>query len=122
MKELMADAKVYGWASMQACHAVWLQQIENGRAQWMDEDAKLEFKRAVWNAAPQATEPSQPLGRGYRQEQPLRQVAHCHHSQDTYQGMQDIQLGGLYPTGRTPSPAPHFFLLSLKSQPSMCPP
>ena len=41
LKDLMADTEVYGWATVHAYHAVWLQQIENGRAQWMDVDAKL---------------------------------------------------------------------------------
>ena len=30
LKELMADADVYGWAQVSTYRAVWLQQIENG--------------------------------------------------------------------------------------------
>ena len=60
LKELMADAEVYGWIPVRAYH-VWLQQIENGRAQWIDVDAKLEFRRAlVWHTAIRLPEPCKP--------------------------------------------------------------
>ena len=56
LKELMADAEVYGCNPVRDYHAVWLQQIENGRAKWSNEDAKLEFHRSlVWHTAPPAT-------------------------------------------------------------------
>ena len=52
LSDLMADAAIYGWESVRAFHAVWLQQLENGRVDWGDEDKKLEFWRAlVWNKA-----------------------------------------------------------------------
>ena len=35
LEELMADAELYGWESVRAYHAVWLQQIENGMVNWM---------------------------------------------------------------------------------------
>ena len=48
----MADAAIYDWESVWAFHAVWLQQLEDGRADWGDEAKKLEFWRAlVWNKA-----------------------------------------------------------------------
>ena len=31
--DLMADAATYGWEPIQAYHVVWLQQLENGRAE-----------------------------------------------------------------------------------------
>ena len=35
-----------------AYHGVWLQQLENGRAEWQDADLKLEYRWAlVWNSA-----------------------------------------------------------------------
>ena len=43
LKELMANVEVYGWTPMRVYHAVRLQQIENGRAQWSDADVKKEF-------------------------------------------------------------------------------
>ena len=52
LSELIADAAIYGWESVLAFYAVWLQQLENGRADWGDEAKKLEFQRAlVWNKA-----------------------------------------------------------------------
>ena len=46
----MADADTYGWEPIRAYHAVWLQQIENGCAEWKNTDIKLELCRAlVWN-------------------------------------------------------------------------
>ena len=48
--ELMVDATIYSWEPVQAFHAIWLQQLENGHAEWGDEVKKLEFRRAlVWN-------------------------------------------------------------------------
>ena len=44
LKELMTNAEVYGWAPVWTYHAIWLQQIVNGRAQWTDVDAPLEFR------------------------------------------------------------------------------
>ena len=48
----MADEATYGWEPVWAYHAVWLQQLENGHAEWKNIDLKLEFRRAlVWNSA-----------------------------------------------------------------------
>ena len=50
LRELTADAEIYGWEPLRAFHAIWLQQLVNGKANWGDEDKKLEFRRAlVWN-------------------------------------------------------------------------
>ena len=50
LRELMVDAVIYGWEPVRAFHAVSLQQLENGRAEWGDEEKKLEFRRTlVWN-------------------------------------------------------------------------
>ena len=66
LKELMADATTYGWEPIHAYHVVWLQQIENGSAEWDDTDVKLEFHRdLVWNTVKsQASDPycSPPAG------------------------------------------------------------
>ena len=32
LQELMEDMKLYGWKSIQSFHAVWLQQLEQGKA------------------------------------------------------------------------------------------
>ena len=48
--ELMADAELYGWETVWAFHAVWLQQMEQGRASWKDAELKLGFRCAlVWH-------------------------------------------------------------------------
>ena len=47
LQELMADSAIYGWEHVRTYHAVWLQQIENGHAEWEDTDIKLEFCRAL---------------------------------------------------------------------------
>ena len=52
LKDLMADAELYDWEPVRAYLAVWLQQIENGRVNWNDSEAKLEFHHAlVWHPA-----------------------------------------------------------------------
>ena len=43
LKELIADASTYGWEPVRAYNGVWLQQLENGRAEWHDTKLKLEF-------------------------------------------------------------------------------
>ena len=56
LKELIADAGVYGWALVRAYHAIWLQQIENGRVQWMNAEPTVEVRGAlVWRASHQTT-------------------------------------------------------------------
>ena len=48
--ELIADAGLYGWEAVQAFHAVWLQQMEQGQARWKDAQLKLEFRCSmVWH-------------------------------------------------------------------------
>ena len=70
--ELMADAAVYGWESVRAFHAIWLQQLENSCAEWGDEGKKLKFRHAfVWNTmhlstsheAQPSAQPRQKLGK-----------------------------------------------------------
>ena len=64
LSELMANATIYGWEPVGACHAVLLQQLENGHVDWGDEGKKLAFKDAlVWNAMHcSACHQTQPLG------------------------------------------------------------
>ena len=50
-EELMCDAQLYGWQRVRAFHGVWLNQLEQGRATWQDEE-KLRFRCAiVWHPA-----------------------------------------------------------------------
>ena len=63
LSELIADAAVYGWEPVQVFHAVWLQQLENGCADWGDEAKKPEFRcMLMWNpmhrSAPHKAQPS----------------------------------------------------------------
>ena len=60
LKKLMADAELYGWESLRAYNAVWLQQIENGRVNWDDGDAKFKFHHTlVWHSAYPTIKPKQ---------------------------------------------------------------
>ena len=36
LADLMADAELYVWEAGRAFHAIWLQQIEQGHASWLD--------------------------------------------------------------------------------------
>lgn len=50
LHELMVDAATYGWEPLRIYHAVWLQQRENGWANWKKANCKLEFCQAFsWN-------------------------------------------------------------------------
>ena len=50
LTELMADTELYGWEDVRAFHAIWLQQMEQGRATWKDGYLKLTYRRAlVWH-------------------------------------------------------------------------
>ena len=49
-RELMANTESYRWKSVRAFHVLWFQQLKKSRADWGDEDKKLEFRRALmWN-------------------------------------------------------------------------
>ena len=41
LKDLMVNASTYGWESVRVYHGVWLQQLENGWAEWNDAALKL---------------------------------------------------------------------------------
>ena len=41
LSELMADVAIYGWGPVWAYHTIWLQHVENGRANWGDKAKKL---------------------------------------------------------------------------------
>ena len=41
LHDLMGDAELYGWELVRAFHSIWLQQLEQGRVIWVDEDAKI---------------------------------------------------------------------------------
>ena len=50
LKDLMADAEMYGWEKTCAFHGVWMNQIEQGQCTWLDDEEKLNFRWAlVWN-------------------------------------------------------------------------
>ena len=50
LKELMAHTNLYSWEAIRAYHAVLLQQLENGTADWTNMEVKMEFRRSlVWH-------------------------------------------------------------------------
>ena len=52
LKELMEDMDVYGWDKVQVFHATWMNQMEQCRCEWTDDDQKVKLRRAlVWHAA-----------------------------------------------------------------------
>ena len=52
LKDLMSDAQLYGWDRFRTFQCVWLNQLEQWRCTWMDEE-KLTFCRAmVWHKPP----------------------------------------------------------------------
>ena len=59
--DLMSNAKLYGWELVRAFHVVWLQQLEQGRVTWANEEVKLRYIWAlVWHhaAGPSQTPPA----------------------------------------------------------------
>ena len=49
---LMGDAESYRWELVIAFHAIWVQQLEQGRVTWVDKDAKIKYRWAlVWHQA-----------------------------------------------------------------------
>ena len=59
LSELMADAELYGWGAVHAFQAVWLQQMDQGRATWKDWDLKLTFHCAlVWHQSAPSHKPA----------------------------------------------------------------
>ena len=49
LKELMSDAKLYGWECTRTFHGAWLNQLEQVKRIWMD-DEKFRFRQAfVWH-------------------------------------------------------------------------
>ena len=62
LKELMQDGECFGWPTVRAYHAVWLQLIEQGRATWDDEITHLNLRRSlVWHRSAPAPSPALPL-------------------------------------------------------------
>ena len=47
LEELMEDTDLYGWEKVKMFHAAWLNQIEQCRCDWADDDQKL--KLPVWH-------------------------------------------------------------------------
>ena len=59
LKELMEDGEHFGWPTVRAYHAVWLQHIEQGRATWDDENTRLKPRRSlVWHRLAPSSQPS----------------------------------------------------------------
>ena len=46
LKGLMSDAELYGW-EFTTFHGIWLNQLEQDRYTWMDDDEKLRFHQAL---------------------------------------------------------------------------
>ena len=65
LQELLEAAESYGWEPGKAYHAIWLQQLEQGRVSLSDEDHKMKYCRALaWHrvmATPQPMHLSPPL-------------------------------------------------------------
>ena len=72
MQELMEDAESYGWELIRAYHAIWLQQLEQGRVSWPDEEKKMKYHRAlVWHHVMATAKPiSAPPRQNHQQPQP----------------------------------------------------
>ena len=52
----MADIELYGWDKVRAFHTVSLNQMEQGRASWDNQEATLRLRRAlVWHPAATVT-------------------------------------------------------------------
>ena len=47
LKDLMSDAEMYGWDRTHAFHGVWMNQIEQSRHTWLDDEEKLKFHRVL---------------------------------------------------------------------------
>ena len=59
LNDLMSNAQLYGWKRTWNFHWVWLNQFEQGRCTWLDEEAKPQFCRSlIWHLA--RTSPSCP--------------------------------------------------------------
>ena len=52
LEEIMELAELYPWASVRACHAILLQQIESGHYIWASEAERQRLHRShIWNMA-----------------------------------------------------------------------
>ena len=69
LQELMEDAEANGGEPVRAYHTVWLQQLEQGRASWSDEDHKMKYCRALAWYHVMATPPP-PFCQNRQQPQP----------------------------------------------------
>ena len=47
LEELMEDTDAYGWDKVRGFHAAWMNQMEQCRCEWGEEDQKLKMKRAL---------------------------------------------------------------------------
>ena len=55
----LEDGETFGWPTVRAYHAVWLQHIEQGRATWDDETTRLKLRRyLVWHRMAPSSQPS----------------------------------------------------------------
>ena len=59
IKEFIEDTELYSWEPVRGYHAVWLQQIENGRVNWDHSEAKLVLlcQALVWHSVHSAIKP-----------------------------------------------------------------
>ena len=58
LKELMSDAELYGNCMARAFHGIWLNQLEQGRCTWIDNEETLRCCWAlVWHPAPSPPRP-----------------------------------------------------------------
>ena len=47
LEEIMEDTNVYGWDKVQAFHAAWMNQMEQCRCKWADDQNHLKMRRAL---------------------------------------------------------------------------
>ena len=47
LEELMVDSELYGWPKVRAYHRVWLNQIKQGQAMWMEDEVNMYFFHAL---------------------------------------------------------------------------
>ena len=47
-KELMSDSELYGWDKVRTHNTVWLNQLEQGRVCWDDDEGKLSFQHVLF--------------------------------------------------------------------------
>ena len=61
LEDLMGDLELYVWERVRAYHGVWLNQLEQGRATWEDEEDKVRFRMPLSGTRPPPLHQQSPL-------------------------------------------------------------